>query len=115
MTQADAAERLGMGATQLSRYETGHRQAPVSVIRAAEALYEQIILKVQPPDSVARETPSGEVRRQHLPGSRDARPRAYYQALLAASHRLSALAAEMLQEATHGLDREEGHLRGSSQ
>lgn len=99
MSQQEAALELGMGQTQLSRYESGLRQAPLHVIRKAEAVYENLILVPGSPSGVARGTPDG-----HQPSGERRRSRGYYEALLTAASRLSALAADMMAEANRGLE-----------
>lgn len=101
LTQEEASTAMGMGQTQLSRYESGMRQAPIHVVRKAEAVYEQIILIPGTATGVARETPHAHKNAR----TEERRTRGYYEGLMSAASRISALAAEMMQEANQGLDR----------
>lgn len=101
LTQEEAAAQLGMHATQLSRYESGQRQAPVDVVRRAEQLYEQIILEPTQPTGVSRETPFG----QAVAGAPHGDRNRHRQVLLTTASKLSALAADLIREANEGVPR----------
>ncbi len=113
MKQEDAAARLGILPSQLSRYESGQRQAPLDFIRRAVAIYGVPIAGVSPSSDdmdVSRETPNGEgasiarVREVSPPYGIPEIKRAHSRILADAARRLSAMAAELMQEAHRALN-----------
>jgi len=56
LTQQEAAARLGSRQNQLSLYETGAREAPISFLQRAEMVYGESVLALISPNEVPRET-----------------------------------------------------------
>lgn len=92
LTQMEAAAKMGTTATQLSRYESGRRQAPLDFIQRAERVYEQIITPRLAAGVVSRET-------ERLKGSPSGPGAHHRRVMLDAAVKLSALAAELIREA----------------
>lgn len=110
LSQVRAAALLETSQTQLSLYEIGDREAPLSFVRKAEAAYGRSILGALPSIVVPRDTPA-EVRERPAapygsPESGESRreTRDYYRGILRAAQRVHALAAELMQEAAGALD-----------
>lgn len=97
LTQIEAAAKMGTTATQLSRYESGRRQAPLDFIQKAERVYEQIITPRLSPAVVSRET-------ERLSGSPSGPGSHHRKVMLDAAVKLSALAAELIREANDVVD-----------
>lgn len=68
LTQSEAAERLSTTQSQIHRYESGKREAPLSFMRRAESVFQQaIVAQLQRPHGVPRETRSAISEKPPLP------------------------------------------------